>query len=599
MFKLPGRTGMWEQNNRSDVLGSLFSSFNLDLTTKLGVTKVSPRTIITTNGISNLGCPVAFKQFSGKIYTVAGSYVFINPGTKTETAFAQAALGGDPTDNSSDYSDLEIYSSKLWTAGADTLRYTDGASWGKIDTGGGTSGLTSTVPHKLMAFLKTNRLYVTDGNRVRSTDGSSGNLPTSGQYSFTLSSSQSQLNIVGLLQTSTLIWILTINPTTEQGYIITWDGITADTATDIIPLDSRGVVAGIILKGTPHIITLDGRLQYHNGQVFVDARNPWLPVSLTKYLKNPLDTANDRWMHPNGIAIVNGRINILVNNENYDSGATINESLPSGIWEYDEAVGWYHKSSLTQTLAADGIVRDYGQNRISRTGALANLRSANNSSDPYVGTLLIGANYFSDASTAVSAIWTNDSLDSIQKAGYLVTVKVPADPRSITDAWNKLFAVYRRFVTPATDRIIFKYRNYDTPAFEGTITWTGNSSFRIAADMSLWGVGDEVEITQGSGGGLTSRITSMANNSGTYTIAVDESYPNVTGTSKARFQHWIKCGTIDGTNVVSSGTLGSVVPANSGTGSTGDWIQVKACIVSTGNNELLSIIGINKPLQTE
>lgn len=600
MIHLPDpKKGLWEQNNRSSVLGTLFASLGLDLTTQLGPTKVSPRFILTTNGITNLGCPVAFKQFNGKIWTVAGSYIFINPGTKTETPFVQAALGSDPTDNSSDYSDLEVYNSKLWTAGADTLRYTDGATWGKIDTGGGTSGLTSTAPHKLLVYPQQNRIYINDGGRVRSTDGTAGTLPTTGQYTFSFNNILSALTAISLVDTGSNILILTVNPFDDRGYIIAWDGITQDTPDSsfgggIIRLDSRGALAGIMKNGTPYIITVDGRLQYYNGQTFVDAKNPWLPVSLKKYLKNPFNTTNDRWIHPNGITLVNGRINILINNENYDVNTTINESLPSGVWEYDEDIGWYSKGLLSLFDLSVGTISDYGQNRLARVGALFNLRSANNSSDTYIGQILAGANYNKDNSTVVSGVWTDDALDSIQKSGYLVTVKLMASKAQ--ESWQKFFAIIKKMLN-STDEIIIKYRTSESSSLEVPIQWLNSTSFMTSSDVSAYGIGDEVEGTSGVGSGRTAHISlAPVNSGGTWTVTLDESLgaSRTSGTARARFQHWIKLTNPQG-KAFTNDTVDSLIQL--GSMGVSQWVQVKLCMIFTGNNELYSIMIENSPYQ--
>jgi len=587
MIKLPPETSQtWEQNNRSDTLGTLWSSFNLNLTDQLGKTKVTQRLIITTNGITNLGCPVAFKQLGTKIYTVAGSRTFINPGTKTETAFVEDV--NTLTSCSSDYSDLEIYNSKIWTTSGQGLYWSSGGSWTLIDTGGGTSGLTSGTAHKLLSFFHTNLIYVADGNRVRGTDGSAATLPTSGANTYTFGSSLSGLNVVSLLAVDDLIWILTTNPVDQTGYVVTWDGTTADTPTKIIPLDSRGALAGIVKDGTVYIITIDGKLQFYNGQTFVNVKNGWLPVSFRKYLKNPFgtnNTSNDRWIHPNGITLVNGKINILVNNENYDNGTTINENLPSGIWEYDETIGWYHKNSISLFDTAVGTVSDYGQNRVSRVGALCNLRTDNNSADSYVGTLLVGANYFSGSgSTAVSAIYTNDSLDTVQKHGYLVTTKIPA--KNAQDSWQKLFIRIKQLLN-STDEIIAKYRVGDATSTEISLTWNYATSFTTSTDLSNY-VGYEVEGLQGAGSGRTAHITKVEAMASQFIVTIDETLGASSGTGKARIQNWSK---LDSTsdqvmNLIQFGDMGNST-----------WLQIKLCMLYTGNDELYNLIVDNGVFQ--
>lgn len=576
MITLPGNK-LWTQENRGDNSGTLWSSFNLDLTRELGKTKVSPRMVITTNNITDLGTAVNFKIFNSKIWTVAGSYVFKTANVRTETAFAKDAIASTPTVCSSDTSDIEVYNSKLFVATDATLVYTDGASWSTA-----TNGTTSaSVFHKLIAFRKQNRMYLTDAITIYSLTGTT--LTKSGNFTYTLNLSQAGLVFTTILQTDDFLWLLTTSSIGDLGYVIVWDGITQDVASKIVPLDSRGAVAGIVKDGTPYIMTVDAKLQYYNGNAFVDAPNGRLPASLTKYLKNPFTSVSTRWIHPNGITLVDGRINILVNNENFDNGTTINENFPSGIWEYDPTIGWYHKSSLSLYDLGVGTVTDYGQNRLSRVGALCNLKPDNNSSDTTIGTLLAGGVYLSDATTTANGIWTNDATDVIQKAGYLVTTKL-FSPR-IRDNFGRFFLRHKKLLN-ATDRIVIKYIKTDIAPVEGTITWLTTSSFNTALNLSGFVVGDEIEVTQGVGSGFTSHITFIQATDSGYMVSVDETYPTAI-TSKARFQQWKKIFSGTYTNLVDLLHFGNIDSSN--------WIKVKIWMLFTGNNEIYDMTVENKP----
>lgn len=134
MINLPSQQSrQWSQPNTSDFEGMLAGSFGLNLTDKHGVIKVSPRMVITTDGITNFGCPVAFKMFynsgdanSISLYTVGGSGVFY---TKTspllKTAFVQDDHTGvvPGTDVSSDYSDMDNFNYELYVSGKTTYFY--------------------------------------------------------------------------------------------------------------------------------------------------------------------------------------------------------------------------------------------------------------------------------------------------------------------------------------------------------------------------------------------------------------------------------------------------------------------------------------------
>lgn len=571
--------------DKNELLCDLWTSMGMNFTEEYGKMKVARRMVITTNDITDLGVSTGFKQIGSKIYTTSGSYVWATANARTETAFAKTANGSDPSDLDSDYSDIEVYDSKLWVTGPSKLYYcTSGTgTWSFYNSGGGTSGL-SAVPHKLLNFRYKNRLYVTDSGSVKSLTGTT--LTSSGANTFTLTASLVELTLTSLVQTDNLLWILTVNPIGETGYIIPWDGSTENTPalSGVIPLDSRGALAGTTLNGTPYIMTVDGRLQYYNGGTFTDAPNGKLPIKLSRYLKNPLATPNTRWIHPNGITIVDGRINILINNEYYDTGTTIDERVPSGVWEYDPIVGWYPKNPLTLFDIGVGTITDYGQNRISRVGALANLKTDNNSSDTYIGTMLAGAQYYSDATTTAEAIWTDDALDIVKKHGYIVPSKLVSE--TVKDSFTKLWITMKKLLS-ANDKIIVKYRSEEAVSTEATVTWTSATTFTTTTSMLLK-EGYEVEGIQGKGSGYTAHITRVDVAGSTYTVTLDETLGASSGTAKIRIQNWKK---------LNSWTEQSTL-AEFGAMGTYPWIQLKICFLFTGDDEVYKFIIENKPAVT-
>lgn len=687
MVILPNKTNkMWNQNNRSDILGTMWSSFNLNLTEQLGKVKVSPRLVITTNGIAGLSCPAAFKNLVGNMYAVCTGGVFKCAGGLLETPFAAINETNMPsTDLSSDFSDAEIFQSQLvvsgqygatyvrtvsgWLPAKNLAKLGDGTTnWtvahqsstvlrftyssgtdpsiggtnivtigmvmaiqngglpgfqasNQIVTGVGSEYFEITIAnaatydgtyvgsigaaiiskegveqqgnqtfHKLLNFYKTNRLYVVDtNNQVDSCDTSFSFNSSGSPYTFKLPNPD--LIITSLVQNDQGIFILTMSAFNATGFVFFWDGVTADTATNIIPLDSRGAICGFTIDGTTYIIDVNGRLLRWNGQAFLLMPNGQLPIKLLKYLtfNSNLQAAN-RWLHPNGITSVNGRINILVNNLNNDNAGTIQEALPSGVWEYDPTIGWYHKNAVTQydISSASPSISDYGQNRVSRVGALVNNKPFDTSANAVVGTILAGVDYYVNSTTVKSGIFTNDSLDTIQKRGYLVTTKILAS--AIQDAFAQLYLRIRPLLNP-TDRIYLKYRTNEDVATETTITWVNNNTFTTTGAVGAYVAGNEVEILSGTGSGWTPNILSITNNAGTYTVVLDETFPNsnLTGTSKARFQTWKKGG-------IFSDQKFTIAQFGIAYG-TGAYVELKLAFLYTGNNEMIDAVLINNPFQ--
>lgn len=574
----------WTQESDSDVASSvtlnntLNTSFNLDLSTNKGATRISPRTTITTDDITNLGIASGFIRFNAGtagFYTIAGDRIFNTAGIDPSLAFADSSTGN--TGGSSDTSDIiHFKKANMLVASqggsSSSLVYYNG-SWNSYST----LSMTGGTVHMMCEFDE--RLYVTENyKKIYSVNSSIADPATSGTNTFslgTLDANNVGLRLVDILSTSDRIWILTA--TSQYGspaIIYDWDGVTADTPNteEGYILDSSAVMCGIVKDDTLYIINAEAELLVFNGGTFVRVNNGKLPVNPSKYLKNTFSSVNNRWIHPRGITISDeGKINILINNVYEDD--TVEERLPSGIWEFDlsnTSLGWYHKAALS--LYTSSVI-DFGQNRVARVGALKYVKTPNKN-----GQFLVGAQLYTDASSTKEVILTNNTTDTIQKFGYLVTNKFLSG--NITDIWQKVYARFKKF-TNVTDKIIVKYRTDDPTPTSATITWTSTTTFTTTTDVS-GKEGYEVEVLQGKGSGKCSHITTISENAGTYTVTVDEEYTGATsGTAKARIQNWQKIGTL---SEITSSTLES-----SFGGDTTPWVQVKVCLQLTGKGELYDL----------
>lgn len=691
MIILPNKTSkQWTQNNRSDILGTMWASFGLNLTEQLGKVKLSPRMVITTI-IPALA--VAFKNSFGNLYAICTAGIYYAIGGLLETQMtADSSVNFPLSDISSLYSDMETFNSNLVITGQYGAMYRKeaGTTWfpalNLANLGDGTTNWTVTNPsgnilhfayisgtdpsiggtnivsngmlvaianggltgftqgnyiitgfgsdyleitivgasgftgtyigsigaaisakegvqqqgsqqfHKLLNFQKTQRLYFFDAFlQVCSCDANYNMASQNNTYSFYIPNFD--LQMTSMVANDQYIFILTMSYYNATGYIFIWDGITANTPTSIITLESRGALAGINLNGTIYIMDTNGRLMYHNGTTFVLAKNGQLPVKLLKYLNiNSNLAGTNKWLHPNGMTLVNGRINMLINNQNNDNAGTIQEALPSGVWEYDADMGWYHKTPLTlyQANAVSPVISDYGQNRVAGVGALVCNKPFDTSSNSIIGTLIGSATLYTTSTTTESAVLTDDSLDTIQKRGYLTTVKILSS--SIQDAFSQLWLRIRPLLN-STDRIYVKYRTNDDVATEVSITWINNNSFTTTGNIGNYVQGNEVEILNGTGSGWTPNIASITPNSpspGTYTIVLDESWTGsqmaLMGTSKARFQTWKNAGVTFTTQKLNLASF-SIFMASS------PWVQLKICFLFTGNDEMVDAILINNPFQ--
>ncbi len=88
-FPPKNQTVQFLQTNRSDDLGSIWSSFNLDFQSNLGVVRLALKLVTNTTSatVASLGCPTAFEFFEDKWYAICGTRVLRNSSESILTTF--------------------------------------------------------------------------------------------------------------------------------------------------------------------------------------------------------------------------------------------------------------------------------------------------------------------------------------------------------------------------------------------------------------------------------------------------------------------------------------------------------------------------------
>lgn len=580
------------QLNRTKILGELWSSFNLDLQSSLGIIRVSPRLQVNTASVSNQGTSVAFRQLDNRIWTVADTRIFKNSALNLVSTFSEDASTGAITTYSADYSDMENFNNVLVASATDKLM--------SKATGSGTGAWTSRYSlvnsdslHKLLYFKKYDMLYFIDEyTKIKSVD-TSWTVNTSGSNTIDLGKVNNAGNPYTMIDDSDSIWIGMIKTTPnissnllQGGSIYKWDGISSTVSTEY-KIKAQGVLAfAKDDKGVIHALDSNGALLAFNSNGFEEiGRLPLNRSLLTNATTNGLKY--NTFVHPNGMCFTrNGTFQVLVNNKVGDSSGSIKENLPSGIWEFSKDTGFVHKQALTYNPITTSTITDYGQNRISRAGALyeANIYSESANGKPM---LICGADYFTDETTVTSGIFVDDPNDSVQKYGYFVTTWILS--QNVRDTWNKMWAKFRKFLDSG-DKIVIKYRVNESDSTPISITWTSTTTFTTLTNVTGM-EGYEVEVTQGTGSGKCSHIRSIVNNAGTYTVTVDETYTGVTsGTAKARIQNWTKSGSysIQQDEYAPFSFLGNVNTPR---------IQIKVCLQFKGDDEFYELAVINSVFQ--
>ena len=595
MIRLPNpKTKTWTQQNNSDSLGDFFATYNIDLNSNQSKIRLGRRMLIASqssdSGLSGMGCPIAFKIFNDKVYsaggTTTGSVYYGSSGAELHNGYTIDSTSNAPSNMDSKFSDLEVSSGDLYATGNDKLYKCIAGAW-SVNTG----SLGASQVHMMTSYA--GRLYFTDvGSQIKSIDSDTNQGSTTigtiasapSQYAIQFKNTNAN-QITFIRSSANRIWVGTVNTLGGKGYIYSWDG-SSSTATASYRLDASGALACVIKDDTPWVVDTNGNLLAWNGASFQ------IVTQLYRYnrkmLKNATYSQNTRFIHPNGMSVVDNKINILINNLNNDSGGTIEETISSGIWEYDPgnpsagipAKGLYHKASLGLSTSG-GSITDYGQNRLSQVGALSELitPTVGAYSGSQNGKFLAGATFFTDQSTTRSGVFYDDTNDTLQKAGYFVTTKIQTG--NITEIWQTVFAKFKPLAN-TSDRIVLKYRVDEADPTPMNITYTSTTTFTTTdANMANYAVGDEVEITQGVGSGMCSHITVITNNAGTYTVTVDETHTGATTqTAKARLNKWIKM------SELTSNTTARFVDEKFKIGATSPWVQLKVWMVWTGPRQI-------------
>lgn len=585
MRQIPNpQTHVLTQPNTSDVLGDIFISKNLDLVENLGKVRVGTRLVVNTS-TADAGTlsdvPIGFREHNSsgyKLYAVAGGSVQVSSADYPSSSFTADAGFAFTNPPNSAQSDIETYMGDMYVTTTTDLCKLAASSWSIVST----NTLGSGAVHLMCSYA--GKLYITDSDyKIYNWDGSS--LTKTGASTLDLSQYDPNIVITFMRAAGDTMWIGTINQAGDKAYIYKWDGIQT-VAVASYKLRSAGVLSGAVMDDVLYAMDVYGRLLAWNGGTFLEKAR--LNRRSNKLFWNPFAISNVRFIHPNGMAVIGEKINILIDTRLYDSSGSVGQTVPSGIYEYDETIGLYHKHSFSMNHAADTIT-DYGANRISYAGGLYETNFPDTSVSRN-GTFLAGANYYTSATVTTSAIFNDDSNDTLQKYGYMVTAKLEATDGSpynlptVEGMWQSFYTIYRKLLA-STDKIISKYRINDLEPVEATITWLSTTTFTVPNSSvvvsNYWTAttGDEVEIMQGIGAGKCAHITNAVLSSGTWIVTLDETFTGVLAgvTSIARFQHWKKISAITPNNQ----------NFNSDTISTkSTWLELKVCMQFSGKDEI-------------
>jgi len=138
----------------------------------------------------------------------------------------------------------------------------------------------------------------------------------------------------------------------------------------------------------------------------------------------------------------------------------------------------------------------------------------------------------------------------------------------------------------ASDKIEVKYRTVQLQPLEITAEWTSTSTFITGSDLSAYSIGDEVEVTEGAGGGQIEHITNIVEVSGVWTVALSNPVVGAVSLSLVRLQKWKQSIQTNPNNLY----VREFPIANAES----SWIQIKCVMYFTGQDEVNTLLLANK-----
>lgn len=347
MIKLP-LNGNWTQENKSDRVGSLAWTKNINLDKK-GYIKLSPRSVNifddsenTSNvGDTDFNIPVAFgRHINGNFYLATTDEPFnISLGNTSKTI---------SEDSGSNNPNLNFQSHGVWfqnrfyesTDTAVNYKSTNG-NW----TANAITGLTSGVRHYMSVFASRNQICVSNGNVVKQYDTTHANT-----VDLTI---PSDFEITGLAYNNSRMAVTTrlgsdSSGQNQESRFYIWDGASTGAISDA-GTGAYTTIAVKPYKSSFVILTSAGQLLYWNGGGFTELAS--FPIYFNELRWGDLlnhFTYGDNIVIDGDTILINVGFNLFGVSK---KGEEYIPSNPSGIWCYDPEIGLYHKYSPSNSRA--------------------------------------------------------------------------------------------------------------------------------------------------------------------------------------------------------------------------------------------------------
>lgn len=582
----------YSQLNKGDFAGVISYTRNITFDKTFKKFYPSPRVITALDSVTDAeltGVPVAFAYESGTInsftnryfWALADNYLFESAGYFSGWDRDDGSTGVPMnTEVTQEDADMISFNLRLYIASYNYLYKRTSATYTAVST-------DLTRDNHVMSVYG-DRLYIAGGQEVASmTTGEV--ISLTGGYTLDIDTAGNEnLGISCMRNASNGLWIGTYNSRGGRANMFFWDGVTENIA-NTYRIDTHAIMSLVVKDDKPYILTAEGILMTFNGSFFVEVGRIGIDDRLLH--RYDLSSGNDRWIHPNGMAVVNDEIYMLINSRNSEDVGVQDPKIPSGIWAYNKEIGVYHKYSISLSKETDtdgGVYTDYGQVELMQVGAIYPLVKQQDDEDLQdQSEFMCGCSFSNDLSTETFAIAFMDmtQLDHSQdvpNAGVLTTNKIQS--QDAVEMWNKLWVMFTPMEN-STDKIVVKYRTQEYTPVEANITWVNTTSFTstdtdfatIKTNFEA-GIDYEIEVLKGDGAGMLSHITNITYAAPTYTVTVDTVHTGVTTrTAKVRADRWNKL--VEITDTTNSKNY-EQVPVNKAS----TWVQYKFFLLGNYKN---------------
>jgi hypothetical protein len=532
------------QLNYGDTVGEAWETRNIDLYENPGKITLAPVLTKTTSTTLDIELKaLGYYAFRSTYYAITddGMYGTTNLANAfTETLNSDVRSGDDAVVFDDSLLISERRNSGIQNRGiiqrSDMATIHTPAWWDGL---AGKPTLAMDVPHTMDVSAGGTILYVTDGNKAHSFEGTT----TSGTF-HTVTVAEEQV-LCTVKTTDYRTWLGSYTESAGTAYLYEWDGA-SPSASRAYAIGARACLAMELVGATPYVATERGEILRFNGAGFDTVAR--LPFTLTKAHVDNMDVGDvdnensDRPIHPKGMKYREGKLYLFVSFKHSTIDPNHLQRTHNGVWVIDISTGsCNHMSTLDGyaelTKSSPILVVNEPTTRLV-TGGFGVTQGI--WIENYTGT-----NYGVFTTTEIVANSVADAYEAVYLSGHLNGGAVHIKYRT-----------EQKYLTPPT----------------ADITWTSTTTFTTTDNLSAVAIGEEVDILRGTSAGRLTHITNIVNNSGTYTVTVADTLGSNGTTGEVRIDNWTYSG------VWNTGTQ-----AELGLGGDSAWkVQVRLYLVGTG-----------------